>query len=494
MVLALAVAPLLVHAQSEEDALRLGMSQPGGTARSNGLANAFGALGADAAAVSINPGGMGLYRTSELSLTPMLEVNLAKSLHYGEEASDIRTRFAFSSLALAINSPSENGGDWISSTYGIVFDRQATHNWQRLARSAASPSSLLHGFVNEADGTPNDQLFDFFPFTSGLAWETFGIDPGIFLDPNGDTIPNRYVSAIPLGEDVEQTHTIESTGNTNNTAFFYAGNYRDRLFLGAAVGIVGHRFRRTTVHQETSLNEDLDLRDLTYREELSTTATGIDIKLGIVGRVSDRVRLGAAYHSPQWMRLNDAFNTNMRTAFRTPDQTGRTDYASASPDGVFSYRLNTPMRLVLSAAYIAGTNGLVSVDYTFMDHRSARFRPGDRFLNDYDFAFENEVIGNAFRVVHSLRVGTEWRYGNWYYRLGGGYVPSAYGDNEVRQGTATITYAGGIGYRTDHVAVDLGLNHVRGQHIYFQYDPEAVQATIEDRSISRALITVSFRP
>jgi len=494
LLVSLLLGSSVLLAQSEEDALRMSTVNPGGTARSNGMANAFGALGADAASIGINPGGLGLYRTSELSLTPMLEVNEASSLHYGNRAADSRTRFAFSSLALAINNPSEKGGDWRSSTYGVIFDRQATHNWRRTAQANAVPTTILQGFANEADGTPDDRLFDFFPFTAGLAWETFGIDPGIFQGPNGDTIPNRYVSAIPLGEEVDQLHTIESTGNTNNTAFFYAGNYRDLLYVGASVGIVGHRFRRTTIHQETTLNENLDFRDLIYREELSTTASGIDIKLGIVGRVSDRVRLGAAYHSPQWMRMNDAFSTNLRTNFRTPDNTGRTSYSAASPDGVFSYRLNSPMRVVLSGAYIAGANGLVSVDYTYTDFRDMRFRPGDRFLNDYDFAFENDVIANAFRSTHSLRVGTEWRNGNWYYRMGGGFMPSAYRNDEVRQSTSMRTYAGGLGYRTDHVAVDLALNYVQGQMVYFQYDPAAVQATVEDRRHYRAMLTLSFRP
>ncbi|MBP6699281.1 MAG: aromatic hydrocarbon degradation protein, partial [Flavobacteriales bacterium] len=56
----------LVLAQNEEDALRISTGQPGGTARSNGMANAFGALGADPVSISINPAGLALYRTSGL--------------------------------------------------------------------------------------------------------------------------------------------------------------------------------------------------------------------------------------------------------------------------------------------------------------------------------------------------------------------------------------------------------------------------------------------
>lgn len=481
-------------AQSEEDALRISGFQPGGTARSNGLANAFGALGADLAGAAINPGGMGLYRTSELSLTPTVEVNDASSLHYGVRASDSRTRFAFSNLGLAINNPSDNGSDWRSSTYGLVFDRQSTHNWRRVANVDQAPTTILQSFVNEADGNVDSDLGTFFPFASGLAWETFGIDPGVFFDDNGDTIPNRYVSAIPFGEEVRQSHTIESTGSATNTAFFYSGNYMDKLYIGAALGIAGHRYRRTTVHNETSLNENVDLRDVTYREELSATGTGLDIKLGVVGRLTERFRLGLAFHSPQWMQMNESYSTTMRTAFRTPDTSGRTSYSANSPDGIFAYRVNTPWRTVLSAAYVAGSYGLVSVDYTYSDYRNSRFRTSSRIADDYDFAFENEMIQNVFRPVHAVRVGTEWRYGNWYYRLGWGFAPDAYATEQTRRAQATKTYAGGIGYRTDHFGLDLGLNYVQGQLVYYQYDPATVQATVEDRRIYRSMVTVSFRP
>ena len=42
-------------AQNETDAIRFSSLSQGGTARSNGMANAFGALGADPVSVAINP-------------------------------------------------------------------------------------------------------------------------------------------------------------------------------------------------------------------------------------------------------------------------------------------------------------------------------------------------------------------------------------------------------------------------------------------------------
>ncbi|MBK7083590.1 MAG: hypothetical protein IPH53_02525 [Flavobacteriales bacterium] len=62
-------------AQNEEDGYASQTMRPQGTARSLGLGGAFGALGGDAGALWVNPGAMGLYTTTEFSLTPGIEFN-----------------------------------------------------------------------------------------------------------------------------------------------------------------------------------------------------------------------------------------------------------------------------------------------------------------------------------------------------------------------------------------------------------------------------------
>ena len=107
-------------AQNEEDALRISSLLPGGTARSNGMANAFGAIGADPGSIGINPAGFGLYRNSELTLTPSLEVNDASSRFYGQNTSDSKARFYFNDLSLILHNPAVKDNEWRSGTFGVV--------------------------------------------------------------------------------------------------------------------------------------------------------------------------------------------------------------------------------------------------------------------------------------------------------------------------------------------------------------------------------------
>jgi hypothetical protein len=475
------------HAQNEEDALRIGTVRPGGTARSAGLANAFGAVGADPAAFGINPAGFGLYRTSELSITPVVEVNDADATFYGITTGDTRSRFAFNNIALIINDPAKAGSDWRSSTYGVVLDRQESHNRRTQAVGRDVNSTFLEGLALDAGGIRQGDLYDALPFTSGLAWETYAINPA------GDSLSTVYFPAIPFGSPTEQLHTIDARGANTSTGFFYAGNYQDKLYVGLSLGIASHRYRRTTVHEETSLDGTVDLRTATWKEELNTTGSGFHVSAGALGRVTERLRLGAAFHSPQWMLLSDAYLSDMVTTFRSPDSLGRDRYTSASPDGIFTYRVQTPWRAVASAAYIAGSNGLVSVDYEFHDPRKARFRPSDRLLDSYNYRFENDAIRSSFTPVHSLRVGTEWRFGTWYYRMGWALATDPYAEQDARRGSAWKNYAGGVGYRDDHLAVDLGVNVGLQQDRYFPYNAALVNSTAVDRRDLRFMLTVSLR-
>ena len=70
----------IVNAQSYND-LGLLYSRSGisGTARSVGSASAYGSVGADLGSISINPAGLGLYRSTDISFTPGLFINKNKA-------------------------------------------------------------------------------------------------------------------------------------------------------------------------------------------------------------------------------------------------------------------------------------------------------------------------------------------------------------------------------------------------------------------------------
>lgn len=477
----------MVFGQNEEDALRYSWLLPGGTARSWALGSAIGAVGADPGSATTNPAGFGLYNTSEISFTPQFAVNTAKSTYYGTQATADDNRFSFNNLSLILSQPSDKGGDFRGGVYGISFDRQAAYHWEERAIGEHVPSTILQKFANQANGTYAENLADNYPFGASLAWETYAID----TTAQGD----QYTSAVPFGTTMRQDHTISTAGRLNTTSFFYAANFLDKWYIGASLGLTGLRYERTTTHHETTGDTAVNLKSLTYQEQLLTTGNGIDLRLGVIGRVGRSLRLGLAFQSPKWLQLSDAYSYTMTTDFRTPPVlNGNYRYNEDSPEGAFNYRVRTPWNVLASAAFIAGKHGLVSVDYQFTNFRQARLNKSLDGIDSYDFSMENDAVRQDFRSTSSLRVGTEWRAGKWYFRGGWGIWPDPYGDSDPRQGTAYMRYTAGIGFRTSHVSIDLAGVYGRRETNYFQYDRDLVKPTHEQLTDTRGMLTVSYRP
>ena len=59
-------------AQIVDDALRYSQIFYNGTARFNSMGGAFTALGGDISTLSQNPGGLGVFRSAEITFTPQL--------------------------------------------------------------------------------------------------------------------------------------------------------------------------------------------------------------------------------------------------------------------------------------------------------------------------------------------------------------------------------------------------------------------------------------
>ncbi|MBK9765437.1 MAG: hypothetical protein IPO87_19425 [Flavobacteriales bacterium] len=311
--------------------------------------------------------------------------------------------------------PHPKTGQWRSGVrHGLTTGRPHTTG-RGQAQADRVGTSILDDFASQAEGTLANDLYNALPFTAGLAYDVYGINP---VDPT-DSLGTSYVAALPAGAQVGQSHTIDSHGATSNTSFFWSGNYMDRFYLGLSIGIIGHRHNRTTTHSETTTRtRAIDQKDMRYQENLSTSGNGIDVGAGFVDAFVQAFPYGAGLHSPMWTQLNDAYTSEVGTNFEVPIAKG----ARATPlhhlTDFFNYRVQSPWRLVASAAYIAGDHGLFSVDYEYADYGNARFRPSNRIENAYDFEAENETIKSSFRGVHTVRAGTEWRSGNWYFRLG----------------------------------------------------------------------------
>ena len=441
---------LQVNAQNEIDALRYSRLNYSGSARFVAMGGAFGALGADFTTLSHNPAGIGLYRSSEISITPAIGITRTEADLNGNFREDSRYNFNLGNvgIVMAYNPTLQNPQSlWKNVQFGFGLNRMANFNNRVNIESDNQMSSYLSSYVENANGKHPEDLG---AFDTKLAYETellFVVDSANWIydidKPNGG---------------VNQRKSIDSKGSINEMVFTVGANYNDRIYLGATVGVPYIRYIENSSITETALADDQTVfNSMTRTDYLETSGTGINFKFGLIFRATDWLRLGGAIHTPTfYSSMTDSYGATMRAKY----DNGFT--ASKSADGVYDYELNTPMRAIGSIGFIVGKYGVVSADYEYVDYTSSRLR-----APDYDFYTENENIRNNYQVAHNLRFGTEWRYGSVNFR--GGYGISA---NPYRYGTNSVmnSYSAGIGIREKGFYIDMAWVGSQFDDEYYLYN------------------------
>ena len=118
---------LLGNAQYVDDALRFSQIYWQGTGRSMAAGSAFSALGADFLTASTNPGGLGVYRNYDLSVTAEVFVNNVNSIYNGTTSNASKSMFDFSNIGYVMTKEFGKGGKgWLY--YQISFGMNRLNN------------------------------------------------------------------------------------------------------------------------------------------------------------------------------------------------------------------------------------------------------------------------------------------------------------------------------------------------------------------------------
>lgn len=461
--------------QTSADALRYSRIDIGGTARYMGLSGAFGALGADFTVASTNPAGLGMYKSSELIFTPAVHIGNVKSTLNGYTADDTRSNFYVGSAGFVLASKANNNPNkagWRYVTFATGLNRLADFNNRYQMTGTNSRNSMLDVYVDQAKGTNfhdiEDDPYGKYAYDLNLAWWDWLID----LVP-GSTDSATYYSPIPQNIDKIQSKTIDSWGSMNEYVFSIAANYNDKLYMGMTIGLPYLRYYENSIYTEQVGNKDIsDLEYFNRYEDLETRGAGFNFKVGAIYRISNVIRVGAAFHSPTWWgNMRDYWSATMISKFYTPDNQGQTQYVANSPAGYFEYNMTTPWRLQGNLAFIIGNIGLVSADYEFVDYSKASFNTYQ--IDDY-INSQNQAIENSYKGSHNIRLGTEWRYNIFSFRAGAKYSTSPY-QNNINDGSG-LGFSGGIGFKQKWFFMDFAYAYTSMKSDYYFYNAGGINA------------------
>ncbi len=475
------LAGVTTYAQYASDALRFSQQYYQGTARNMAVGSAFGALGSDLSASAINPAGLGLFRNNEYTITPEIFTKNISSIYQGKMIDDSRTVFDISNFGLLSSIKTGNNSSGFKFVqFSFSLNRLNNFNSNRTIVGDNINSSKLDVYLEQADGINYTDIEDnysgYYSYDLTPAWNAFLID----------TVPGYtdwYYSPVPFAG-VQQKEVTHSRGSTNEWDFSMAGNFNDKLYLGITLGLPYTRFFRNTYYGESDVADTIPYFDSwTVNEYLTTTGFGFNIKLGMIYRPVNWLRIGGAFHSPTWYSLTDNWNTNYDSNLEWGS------FSSSSPQGVFNYKLYTPMRAIGDVALIIKKYGFLTFEYEYVDYGTARFK-----ASGVDYASgTNADIKNYYKGVSNFRGGLEVRAGMFSFRGGYALYGSPY-KNNLNDGKKQY-FTGGLGYNNGRFSADFAFVYGNKKSNYYLYtsDNFATEPAALTEKDYQAVLTFSYR-
>ncbi len=487
LIFVISVSSILGFGQNAVDALRYSNIFANGDARFTAMGGAFGALGGNISTLHVNPAGIGLYRSSEMSFSTLFTNEKNKSSYNDTYTTATKHKFQVGNGGVVVTSNFLNmprGRAWKFMQFGVSVNQLKNfHNVVHI-NGNNDITSISDMFADMANGTNvtdienntgNNYSFDLKP-----AWDSYMIN----LEPGEDDL---YYGAAPVGT-LEQDKVISSWGSLYEVALAFGANYNDRFYIGASLGFPVLDYNEVSTFNEYASGDipETTYRSAEVRDVLNTRATGINFKLGIIFKANDFLRFGAAIHTPTYYpTMQDEWDTKFTTRW---DAEPTTEQAEPDKMGFYEYNFTTPLRAIGSVAFVVQKFGLISLDYEYVDYSAARFD-----ANDYAFTDENDDIRTLFKPTSNIRLGTEWKFANFSFRGGYGYYGSPF-ENNGNDGSSS-SYSLGFGYRESNFFFDAAwlLRDTDTDHYLYGYNGTTTNPASINSKHSRVVLTVGMR-
>lgn len=514
----------IINAQTLDDALTYSLTQSNGTARSISLGGAMGALGGDYSAISINPAGIAVYRSSEFSFTPSLIFNQTESWYdrtadnnaYSNNTS-ASDKFSFPINHISYVGTSrlmrEANKGIVSSHFAIGYSRTQNYNRESFIQGSNINSSLLDEFIYEANTS------ELTPFHSKLAYESY------LLDPISEETNNGYYNAFEYLDDdgipqwgpdngLNQNRVISESGYSGNFDLTYGINISNTLLLGGTFTLATLNYEKDYEHYEEVAASDNQwdyLNNYSFAEKLSTNGTGIKLKIGAIYKPVHAIRIGASFQTPTFYSINEEFQTSIRIPDEFVQQVGADRNVYESDYGDFSYNFRTPLKATASLAYIIGAKGLISLDYEYTDFGNMKFKSKEAATSDISYLNDlNNQMSEVYGVTHNFRIGAEYRVlPALSLRAGGATYQTPYKNQLVinkENGSQErldiesdkFDVSGGIGYKHQNMTIDIAYMYRQQTNIkslyYSPYVSDEAQYPAEISSKDHLLaVTLGWR-
>ena len=440
-----------VMAQGDYEAFRFSQIEYQGTARYMGAGGAFSATGGEFSALNVNPAAIGLYKRHEVTLTPLsIAFTNNSSSYYGNTSSTMKAKYTVPQCGLVISNHIENS-NWNYWHFGFGYNRIMDYNNTFRANGIVS-NSIVNTILPHANGTPYSALTG----DASLAWSTWLID----------TIPgtnNLYYSPFENAK-LEHDAVVKTSGAMDEISFSFGGNYSDKLFVGATIGVPVLDYKEVISYAETASDEvtlSHGIRSFQTNSTQQNSGGGINLKLGLIYQPVNFLRVGASFQTPTYFwRIRDSYNRNMISYYTNGNNSDTWSY-----DNGYRFSLTTPLKFNVSAAFLIKKRAFISAEYDFIDYSMSKL-----YADDYSFDTENQTIDNKFGICHTVKLGAEVNVtSKFLLRAGYNYKTSPYKNFASSFNGSTHYGSVGFGIRTKYVFFDMAYVMKYGKDSFWLY-------------------------
>ena len=420
----------------------------GGTASSAGSGGAYSSVGGDISSLSLNPAGLGLLKTSDISITPGLRIANDQSIYNGSSLNTSHSLLEFAQAGAVFTKDFHKKSDQGSSPFGLKsitfginyqadnsFDRNQSFNYLNTSHS------LIDNYVNYTN--QGGQFPDAVLFNAA----------NIMVMPAGSS---QYYSNVKAP--VQQKGTINTSGGIDNLGIGMGANLGDKLYFGFSLGIPIFNYSVNTQVLETNANANdtvTHFQGYQFNSNVRESGEGVTGKVGLIYKPASWVRVGVSYVLPTWYFLTEEYNSSLIYSFDTMSQ-GPVEYDGSAD--LVHYRIRTPMKGIVGASFYLNENSFISADYEFQNLGSTHYSFTDPGFSSVG-ALANSYLKTTYGYSHVLRTGIQgaikklrlragYSYTNSPFKSGQNYTTSQY--NQAIQ-TATV----GIGLRFKAFYIDM---------------------------------------
>ena len=389
-----------------------GNSSFGGSSKYNSMAGSMGALGGDISTINSNPAGIGVFIASDLGGTLNIQ-NSQNTSRLGGNSTSYKTKNTDLGQVGGVASFAVENSPWKFVNIGVNF-------------ITASNESYVES-----------------PGNSKISYD---INSTEYATLNG--------------------HAYDRYGDLSKMSIAVGGNYDNRIYVGAGINIHNStisQYDTASLTHKSSASGFSEFSELFSKQytPYNEDAAGFSANVGVIGKVSNEFRLGAAIETPTWWTIDRSYQY----------------YDIDGYDANYSEtrKFSSPTKATISAAYVPNKNFALNVDYvlgvTKPKYSSDNSTVEQEFKNFYSENYKNQS---------EVKVGAEYRLNQFRVRAGYAHATNPFDNISINafnaDGSGSTksfdnlyagkrdTYGVGIGYDFRSFYIDAAYQNITSKY------------------------------